>query len=115
MQEEAANELHRIQRHFFHLIAVLRIAPAETDPASLEADQAPIGDGDAMGVAGQVAKHLVGPAEGRLGIDHPVQLLQPPYRFLEPDRVSEFTKLTIKLKSTCRKCLFQIEQELTAE
>ncbi len=31
-----------------------------------------IGDRDAMGVAGQILQHVFRPAEGFLGIDHPV-------------------------------------------
>ena len=35
MQEEAADELDRLQRHLFPLIVVLRVSPAEADPAIL--------------------------------------------------------------------------------
>ena len=31
-----------------------------------------IGDGHAMGIAGQVLQHVLRPAKGRLGINHPV-------------------------------------------
>ena len=31
-----------------------------------------VGDGDAMRIAGQVMQHVLGAAEGRFGIDHPV-------------------------------------------
>ena len=31
-----------------------------------------VGDGDAMGVARQIMQHMLGAAEGRLGIDDPV-------------------------------------------
>ena len=31
-----------------------------------------VGDGDAMGVAGQVVENMFGAAEGRLGVDDPV-------------------------------------------
>jgi hypothetical protein len=37
-----------------------------------ESHEAVIGDGDAMGVAGEIAEHMMGTAEGRLGVDDPV-------------------------------------------
>ena len=42
-----------------------------------------IGDGHAMGVAAQVAENLPGPAEGRLGIDHPVLTVEAAQQFAE--------------------------------
>ena len=68
-----------------------------------------------MGVASQVAKNLIGPAERGLGVDHPVQLLQPGYPVLEADRVSEFAQLAVKLQPARRKLFFQVKQEFTAE
>jgi hypothetical protein len=35
-----------------------------------------VGDGDAVGVAGQVVEHMVGSAEGWLGVDDPVLLTE---------------------------------------
>jgi len=48
------------------------VFPAERDLTVLEGEQAMVGDGDAMGVAGQVMQNLFGPAEGWLGVDNPV-------------------------------------------
>ena len=42
----------------------------------VEGDQTAVGDGHAMGVAGQIGEHRLGPGEGALGIDHPVDLAQ---------------------------------------
>jgi len=37
-----------------------------------EGQETVIGDGDAMGVAGEIAEHRMGTAEGWLGVDDPV-------------------------------------------
>src|SRR5271166_466906 len=61
------------ERHRLLAIAALDpvIFPSERDGAVLERDQPAVGDGDAMGVAGEISEHRLGPAEGSLGIDDP--------------------------------------------
>jgi hypothetical protein len=48
------------------------IFPAESDLVVLEGDEAMVGDGHAMGVAGQIAEHVRGTAERGFGVDDPV-------------------------------------------
>jgi len=55
MLDKAAEELRRRQSHFAMLFAVGVILPAECDVFSVECDESVIGDGDAMGVAAEVA------------------------------------------------------------
>ena len=43
---------------------------------AVEGDDAPVGDGDAVGVVGQIGEHLLGTPEGRLGIGVPVGLVR---------------------------------------
>ena len=76
VEEEAAQELGGLERHDALLAAVGIVLPAKADALSVEGQQAVIGNGDAMGVAAQVAQHLCGSAEGRLGIDDPLLLAQ---------------------------------------
>jgi len=38
----------------------------------LESYEAVVGDGDAMGIAGEIAEHMMRTAEGGLGVDDPV-------------------------------------------
>ena len=47
------------------------VLPFEADAPVLEGAQAMVGDGDAVGVAGQVLQHRR-PAERRLDVNHPV-------------------------------------------
>src|SRR5262249_58545469 len=45
---------------------------AEGDSTFVESDEAGVGDGDAMCVAGEIGERRLGPGEGWLGIDEPV-------------------------------------------
>ena len=72
MQQEAAQELWRCDGHHSFVIAVGIISPAESDLVVGEGDQAMVGDGDAMSVAGEIAEDMMGTAEGWFGIDDQV-------------------------------------------
>jgi len=39
----------------------------------VEGDETVVGDGDPMSVAGEIAQYMMGSAEGRFGVDDPVQ------------------------------------------
>ena len=72
MEQETAQELLRSERHHSLLITVGIILPAESNLIMLESHEAVVGDGHAMGVAGEIAEHMMRTAEGGLGVDHPV-------------------------------------------
>jgi len=72
MEQEAAQELLRIERHHSLLIPVGIILPAKGNLVPVEGYEAVVGDGHAMGVAGEIAEHMMGTAEGGLGVDDPV-------------------------------------------
>ena len=78
MEQEAAQELLDIQSHEPLLVAVGRITPAEGDVAFGECDQPGVRDGDAMSVGAEIAQHMFGTAERRLGVDDPVVAEQHP-------------------------------------
>ena len=71
MQEKAAEEVHGVEGHDALLAAVGIIAPEEADALPVEGGDAVVADGHAMGVAAEVAQHMFGSAEGRLGMDVP--------------------------------------------
>jgi hypothetical protein len=71
MQQEAAQELWCRERHHSLVISVSIIFPAEGDLIVAEGDEAMVGDGDAMGVASEIAEDMMGTAEGWFGIDDP--------------------------------------------
>ena len=74
VEQEAPDELVGRQRHRAvpRLPVVAVILVAEGDAALVESDEAAVGDGDAVGVAGEIGEHRFGPGEGRLGVDEPV-------------------------------------------
>ena len=55
MQEEAAQELGCVNRHFALLAAVSIILPAESDALTIEGQQAVIRDSDPMRIPAQIA------------------------------------------------------------
>jgi len=74
--QEAADECVGRERHDFGFAVLAIVLPGETDLAIVEPNQAAVGDGDAVRVAGKISEHLLGPGERRLGEDDPVDLGQ---------------------------------------
>ena len=72
VEQEAAQELLRTERHHSLLIPVGIILPTESNLVMLEGHEAVVGDSDAMGVAGEIAEHMMRTAERWLGIDDPI-------------------------------------------
>ena len=76
MLAEAAQELACGERHDALLVAMCIVFPSEPNLVTIEAEQALVADGDAMGIAAEIAQHADGITEGRLSVDHPVVLEQ---------------------------------------
>ena len=78
MHQEAAGELVRIEGH--HSISLVTfdaiVLPLEGDALVIERDQAAIGDGDAMGVAREVAQDFLGAPEWAFAVDDPLCVTQ---------------------------------------
>src|SRR5437879_6252709 len=69
VEQEAADELVGAKGHHLLLVVVAIILPAEADPALGKTDKAAVGDGNAMGIAGEIIEHLLRSAERALGVD----------------------------------------------
>src|SRR5439155_13183889 len=76
VQQEAADELAGIECHHLGFVVRAVVLPAETNAAAVTIDKSAVGDGNAMGVAAEIVENLLRPAEGPLGIDHPLDLAQ---------------------------------------
>ena len=74
MEEEAADEFVRLEDHGLLPTAMAVILPFERNGFIVAGKETAVGDGDAMGVTGEIAQHLFGPGEGSLGVNHPVDL-----------------------------------------
>src|SRR5260370_30509274 len=78
MHQEAADELVGIERH--HAVSLgtfdAGILPLAGDAAVVERDQAAGGDGDPLGIAGEIAQSFLGPPEWAFAVDHPFAVAQ---------------------------------------
>jgi len=72
MQEEPAKELLATEHHRSLLSVPGVVLPPKGYLALRHVDNPVVGNGNAMGVSGQVMKNVFGPSEGGFGIDHPV-------------------------------------------
>ena len=72
--DEAAEKLHRRERHRALLAAMRVVLPVKRHALAVEGEQSVIADRHAMGVAPEVAQHRGRAAEGRLGVDDPVRV-----------------------------------------
>ena len=89
VKQEAADELDRIEGHDLDAVVVFGIAPAKAHLAVHEIEKPAVGDGDAVGIAGQVLENMLGSAEGWFGIDNPFLGTQPTQQGVELTRVGE--------------------------
>ena len=62
-----------------------------------------IGDGDAVGVAGQILQHAAWPAEGRFDVDHPIELGGSMAQSLKGCRIRERFQFAVKMQSVVSK------------
>src|ERR1700722_8792340 len=72
-------------------------------------------DGNAMGVASQIMQHMLGPAEGRLGIDDPVLTIERAQEDGESLLVVKWHALTEEAQLIAGKEAAQPGNELAAE
>jgi hypothetical protein len=68
VDQESADELVDCKRHRLVSIAAFDpiVLPLEGDAVLVACDQAAVGDGDAVGVAGEIGQHRLGTAERAL-------------------------------------------------
>ena len=71
MEQEPARELSGLQGHAAVDCPPSMVLPTKGDATFFQAEESAIGDGDAMGVAGQVFEDLLGTPEGRFGVNSP--------------------------------------------
>ncbi len=78
MEQEPADELANAEPHHLDLVAavVAVVLPSEAYVIGFKLDQAAVGDGDAMGVAGEIGEHLRRTGERLLGIHDPLLLAE---------------------------------------
>ena len=76
MHQKTPDKLLHTQGHHFFLIVVLAVLISEGDPAIGDGQDAPVADGDAMGVPAEVFEYLGRAPHRGFGIDHPTRFIQ---------------------------------------
>ncbi len=115
MLQEAPQKLFGRECHDAWPAAVRVVSPAEAHFGIRNREQAVVGDGDAMRIAGQIMKYVFWSAEGWLGIDDPVLLKQSAQKGDEVLLDCEWPALTIEQELVVAKSTLQSRHELAAE
>src|ERR1035441_10570467 len=74
--QEAADELVGGEGHHLGLVAVPVILPLEGNLVVFESQEAPVGDGHAVGIAAEIRQDMLWSTEGGLGVDHPLVVFE---------------------------------------
>ena len=92
MDEEPADELFCLEGHGFVPAGTVDavVLDAEGDAALIHADQAAVGDRDAVRVARQVGQHRLGPGKRFFGIHDPVDLAQRLQESVKGSGISQY-------------------------
>jgi len=115
VEEESPNELLGRESHDFLLIVVAVVPPLELDLPVFDFQDPMIGNRDPVGVAADVVHHLLGPGEGRLGVDDPFRMAHGIEMPAENLRVSKGLEGREELEFAGIESLLQISQEQSAE
>lgn len=115
VQEEATNELLGLQSHGSLALLVSVVFPAEDDLFWMDGEEAMVGDGHPVGIAGQVFKNLLGTPERRFAIDHPVAGLQAPQIAIPAVSVGKMVKFPREAEPALPISFSQIVEKLLLE
>ena len=111
VEQEAADELDRIEGHGLGAGVIRVIFPVEAEVAIFQGSKTVVGDGDAMSVASQILEHAPGSTEGRLDVNHPFDLGGGFTQGLERGRLGQIAKFAGEMKAAFAKSLSQGNQE----
>jgi hypothetical protein len=115
VDEEASQQLIRGNGHDLLLAAVGIVSPAEGDAIVFEGYESMVGDGDAVGIAGQLVENILGAAERWLGIDHPVLPAEFGEEVAESGRQGKLLQRAMELEPVVFEQFTKPRPELAAE
>jgi|SRR5579859_3054494 len=115
MLEKAAQELFWSKSHDSCLAGTGVVLPAENYGGITDGEQAVVGDGNAMSVAGQIVKDVFGSTEGWFGIDDPLLLIESAQEKSEVFFVGQWQALAIEHQLVVAKGAPQSSQELATK
>lgn len=105
--EKPADELIGVECHELGFAVVAIILPAEGNRLRGNFGDPGICDGDAVSIAAEISEHLGWPAEGRFGIDDPLDLAQRAQLLGEGIRLSNVRQITEGVNLASLKCTTQ--------
>ena len=76
MNEKSPDELLGADCHRLLLATATIVLPAEADFATVDVEDAVVGNGDAMRIAADIVEDLFWSRKGRLGVDDPIRLAE---------------------------------------
>jgi hypothetical protein len=115
VEQEAAQELVDRQSQESLLVGVRGVSPTEGDVALLKGDESAVGDGDAVGVATEIAQRVFRSAEGRLGIDYLVVAEQRSKPCGEEARLRQWCEVAVEREPVLVEGALQSGDELAAK
>jgi len=115
MQEETPSELIDGQLHQLLLVAMSRIAPAESHVSIFQSNESVVGDGDAVGVGAEISQGVLGSSEGTFGVDHPVLSEQSSQPRCKGARFGQMPQTSVELKCASLEGVLEPGDELAAE
>ncbi len=97
MDEEATDKFRRVEHHGFVTVFLLGavVLPLKGNVVFIEGDESRVGDGDAVGISGEIFEYGAWPVERRSGIDVPLAMTKASEEAFEGARVlkrTEFAK-----------------------
>lgn len=107
VEQEAANELDRIQGHGLGAGVIGVVFPVEADAAVFQSAKSVVRDGDAVSVPSQILKHAPGSTEGRLDVNHPFEVSGGFTQDLERGRLRQIAKFSGEMELAFAKSLSQ--------
>lgn len=114
VEEEAAHELGQREGERSDAPAAV-VHVAEADRLVIDVQESRVGDGNAVGVAGEVLEDVVGVLEWRFGIDDPLGLSGTLEVGVEGCRACEWGEVTVELERSLLEGMLQLGQELAPE
>src|SRR5260370_42461460 len=94
---------------------VSRIAPAESDLAIAEGDQAVVGDGHAMSIAAEIVHHVFGATEGTFQVHHTILSTEGPQPSGEGLSLRQKLQVSVEGDMAVLKPVFERVGELAAK
>ena len=115
VRQESPQELGGSQSHHPPTTIVSVVLPQKRDVPVAQGDEAVVGYRCPVSVVRQVAQHVFGAAEGALGIDDPVLLVEGGEPLLEPGSVGQLGSAVVELEQALALGSPQASEELPSE